>query len=117
MKIAKMKDECIEKICNLPSNLKKGNKSALVLLNESQFLLFYREISALDIINYLQKHPGLIDMWKQFSEDRRTSGGFYYNTNYIGSLNDSAFDKKFTSDIEACAEYILKEISWILSEQ
>jgi hypothetical protein len=110
-----MKEDCIEKICNLPLHFNRGDKSVLVLLNESQFVSFYREISVVDIINHLQKHSDLIGMWKQFSEDKRTSGGFYYTTNYVGSLNDKNSDKAFTSDTEACAEYILKEISWILS--
>ena len=67
-----------------------------------------------DIINYLQDHASLIDKWKQFSEDKRTSGGFYYTTNYVGSLIEPGIDQTFTSDTEACAEYILKEISRIL---
>jgi hypothetical protein len=116
-KIAKMKEDCIEKICSLPLNFNKGDKSVLALLNESQFLILYKEINVPDIIDYLQKHVNLIDIWKRFSENKRTSGGFYYSTNYIGSLSDSNFDKTFTSDIEACAEYILKEISRILFEQ
>ena len=91
-----MKNECIEKICNLPSDFNKENKSIIVLLNESQFVLFYKEINTIDIVSYLQKHTNLINRWKQFSDDKRTSGGFYYSTNYIGSLNDSSLDKKFT---------------------
>jgi hypothetical protein len=46
-----MKNDRIEKICNLPLDFNNGNKSVLVLLNESQFLLYHEEISVPGKIN------------------------------------------------------------------
>ena len=110
-----MKQACINKICNLPLDFKQGDKSLNTLLSESQFQLFYKEITTDDIIQYLQIYPDLLDVWKQHSDDKRTSVGFYYRENYIGSVGHITFDKTFSSDTEACAEYILKEISFWLN--
>ena len=109
-----MKQACIDKICNLPKAFKQGDKSLNILLTESKFQIFHKEINTYDIIQYLQLHPDLLDVWKQYSDDKRTSGGFYYCSKYIGSIDQITFDKTFTSDTEACAEYILKEISFWL---
>ena len=109
-----MKQDCIDKICNFPLIFKQVDKSLNALLTETKFQLIYKEISIADIIHYLQIHPNLLDVWKQYSDDKRTSGGFYYRENYIGSIEDITFDKTFISDTEACAEYILREISFSL---
>lgn len=109
-----MKQDCIDEICNLPLTFKQSDKSLNAILTETKFQLFYKEISIADIIHYLQMHPNLLDVWKQFSDDKRTTGGFYYRENYIGSIDHITFDKIFTSDTEACAEYILKEVSFWL---
>ena len=109
-----MKEECIAKICNLPITFNHGEKSLNTLLSESQFHQFYKEISTEDVIQYLQIHPDLLSVWKQYSDDKRTSGGFYYRSKCIGSIGNIPFDMTFTSDTEACAEYILKEISFWL---
>ena len=109
-----MKQACIDKICNLPKTFKQGDKSLSTLLTESKFQTFHTEISIDDIIQYLKIHSDLLDIWKQYSDDKRTSGGFYYRSKYIGSIDHTTFDNTFTSDTEACAEYILKEISFWL---
>ena len=109
-----MKQKCIDMICNLPNAFKQVDKSIDTLINESQFQLFYKEIRIEDIIKYLQIHPDLIEDWKQYSDDKRTSGGYYYRSMHIGSVENKTFDKTFTSDTEACAEYILKEVSFLM---
>ena len=109
-----MKQDCIDKICNLPLAFKQVDKSLNALLTETKFHLFYKEISIADINNYLQIHPNFLDIWKQYSDGKRTTGGFYYRENYIGSIDDIKFDKTFISDTEACAEYILREVSFWL---
>jgi hypothetical protein len=62
----------------------------------------------------LKTHTDLLDIWKQYSDDKRTTGGFYYRENFVGSIEYEIFERTFTSDLEACAEYILREISFWL---
>ncbi len=109
-----MKQDCIDKICNFPLTFKQVDKSLYALLIETNFKNFYKEISLGDIIQYLQIHPNLLEVWKQYSDDKRTTGGFYYREKYIGSIDHIKFGKTFTSDTLACSEYILREISFWL---
>ncbi|HWS59886.1 MAG TPA: hypothetical protein VN182_03060, partial [Flavobacterium sp.] len=70
------KDDCIEKICNLPLDFRVADKLSFVLLQESKFSDFYNDITKQDIVDYLSQHKNLIHNWEIWSEDKRTWG--YY---------------------------------------
>jgi hypothetical protein len=114
------KDNCIEKICNLPIEFKATDKSSLTLLLESKFTDFYNVITKQDIKDYLSRHKNVIDNWEIWSEDKRTRG--YYlsiglDKYFVGSLDKDGkenFSKSFSTIDDACAEFILREVSAIL---
>jgi hypothetical protein len=114
------KEDCIEKICNLPLNFKVADKSSLTLLQESKFADFYNDIAKQDIKEYLSRHKTLIDNWEIWSEDKRT-WGYYLSISpdkyFVGSLDKDGkenFSKSFATAQDACAEFILREVSAIL---
>lgn len=114
------KDNCIEKICNLPLDFKIADKSSVMLLHESKFVDFSNDITKQDIKNYLSRHKNLIDNWEIWSEDKRT-WGYYLSISadkyFVGSLDKGGkvnFSKSFETAVEACAEFILREVSAIL---
>ncbi len=115
------KDNCIEKICNLPLYLKVADKSSLTLLQESKFSNFYNNITKQDIKSYLSRHKNLIDNWKIWSEDKRTLGYYLSITPdkyFVGSLDKEGkenFSKSFETAEDACAEFIFREVSAILT--
>ncbi len=114
------KDDCIEKICNLPLDFKAAAKSSWTLLHESKFADFHIDITKQDIKDYLSRHKRLIDNWEVWSEDKRTWGYFLSISSdkyFVGSLDKDGkenFSKSFTTAEDACAEFILKEVSAIL---
>lgn len=114
------KENCIEKTCNLPLDFKVSDKSSLTLLQESKFADFYNDITKQDIKDYLSRHKNLIDNWEIWSEDKRT-WGYYLSISpdkyFVGSLDKDGkenFSKSFSTAIDACAEFILREVSAIL---
>ncbi len=114
------KEDSIEKICNLPLDFKVVNNSSFTLLQESKFADFHNDITKQDIVDYLSQHKNLIDKWKIWSEDKRT-WGYYLSINHdnysVGLLDKDGkenFSKSFATAEEACAEFILKEVSAIL---
>ena len=114
------KEKCIEKICNLPIDFKVSNKSSFNLLLESKYIKFFRYISQQEIINYLLLNKNLIEDWKIWSENKRTSG-YYLLINsdkyFIGSFDKDGnenLSKSFITAEDACAEFILREVSSIL---
>jgi hypothetical protein len=114
------KENCLEKICNLPIDFQISNKSSVILLQESNFIKYSNIISKQDIMDYLLLHKNLIDNWKIWSENKR-SMGYYLLINsekyFIGSLDKNGnenFSKSFTTAEDACTEFILREVSAIL---
>lgn len=109
-----MKEACVEKICNLPLDFKTSNKSGITLLRESEYPIFYKEISVSDVHQYLETKPDLIEVWQQWSYDKRTGSGFFLKGRHMGSLDNPTFERNFPSKIESCSEFILRKVSDIL---
>ena len=114
------KDDCIEKICNLPLDFKVADKSSFTLLQESNFVVFHNDITKQDIIDYLSQNKNLIDNWVIWSEDKRT-WGYYLSLSpdnyFVGSLDKDGrenFSKSIATAEDACAEFILREVRAIL---
>lgn len=114
------KENCLEKICNLPIDFQVSNKSSVTLLQESKFIEFSNSILKEDIKHYLLLHRNLIDNWKIWSENKRALG-YYLLINsgkyFIGSLDKNGsenFSKSFNTAEDACAEFILREVNAIL---
>ena len=114
------KDNCIEKVCNLPLDLQVADKSSLTLLQESKFADFHNDITKQDIKNYLSIYKNLIENWQIWSEDKRTWGCYLSISSdkyFVGSLDKDGkenLSKSFTTAEDACAEFILREVSLIL---
>jgi hypothetical protein len=113
-------EKCLEKICNLPVDFEVSNKTSVDLLLESKYKEFSNEVSQKEIKNYLLLHRNLIDDWKIWSENKRTLG-YYLLINsekyFIGSLDKNGnenLSKSFMTAEDACAEFILREVSAIL---
>lgn len=114
------KEKCLEKICNLPVDFEVSNKTSVDLLLESKYKEFSKDVSQKEIKNYLLLHRNLIDDWKIWSESKRTLG-YYLLINsdkyFIGSIDQNGnknFSKSFITAEDACAEFILREVSSIL---
>ena len=70
------KDICIKKICSIPLDFKALDKSASVLINESQLIIFQKDIKSNEIENYLTNHISLIEEWEDWSNNKRSVPGF-----------------------------------------
>ena len=115
-----MKNFTIERICQLPIDFKTTNKSIFNLATESKFQDSYQNITTKDIYNYLSNHKDLITIWGIWSDDKRTTGyGLSIDNDfgiaYMNAKGETIFEKNFDSAIDACSEYILREIGSILN--
>jgi hypothetical protein len=70
-----------------------------------------------DLASILSNEPDLANTWVQYSEDKRTSGGWYVDrdTLSIGTLEDPDDIKEYTSLPEAVAAYVLVELDYWVS--
>jgi hypothetical protein len=64
-----------------------------------------------DLQKIIKKHPDLPTQWQAYSEDKRTSGGWYITEdNIVGNLNGQ--QDKFKTRSEAVAEYVVRELDY-----
>lgn len=115
-----MTSDCINKICKIPLDFRHGDKSAWTLVQESGFESEYKNINIDDLKECIKRQHNLIDAWELWSMDKRTTGWYYLtldNSPTIGAFDKNGktkFKKTFDSALDACAEYIFREVSSII---
>nr|WP_042297412.1 hypothetical protein [Nonlabens ulvanivorans] len=114
-----MIQDCIVKICNLPIDFKDKNKSPYDLAKESKFEIYQDSISVSEIRRYLIENKPLLNQWQILSWNKRTTGYYlsYEDNNAVGFINEkhqTTFKQEFDTSIDACSEFIYREISSIL---
>lgn len=103
--------EDVAYLCRLPRLFRGGTDSAHKLVHKSRTRP--EVITVDDIKAVLSTDPQLIDEWQRWSEDKRTSSGWYLESqdgsHVVGSL--SRGDRlEFPDAASACAEFILREL-------
>jgi len=113
--------EQVATICRIAHDhsLRPEGKSLRELLMASNYRQLRPDISAEILCGYLADHPEVVTQWSMYSEDKRTSGGWYF-LNYgragtVGRLGPRATridERHYGSAVEACAHYILEELDF-----
>jgi len=68
-----------DKIVSLPLEFKKADKSIFTLLEESGYFKLHNQILENEIVTSLMHHSEYIDQWLSWSENKRSSSGWYFN--------------------------------------
>lgn len=114
--------EVIAKLIHLPREFKmRGNVSIFSLLKESGYFEVHNLISPEEIRSALAIEPEYVDEWLAYSEDKRTSQGWYflrdegggYVVGYFNSLSGDKLRTKYVDQLEACTNFIKKEVDTI----
>jgi hypothetical protein len=90
-----------------------------ISLREALHRTRYRDLRAglqeADLLCLLRTHPALGKDWIEYSEDKRTSGGWYILRNgEIGQVDQATARVRFASIEEAVAAYVLRELDfWV----
>ena len=102
-----------------------GNISIFRLLEETGYFELYDRISEHDIRTALLCCSECVQEWIQYSEDKRSSSGWYLTLNDEGLYETAYFDIKavpnttdrvqYESAVDACAAFIKHEIESIRS--
>ncbi|HUJ80048.1 MAG TPA: hypothetical protein VLY45_07020 [Nitrospiria bacterium] len=116
-------DKIIKNICRLPEDFKQSPTSSITLIQQSGYSENPKALSHESVLGYLRSHPFLLDSWLMWSEDKRTSGGWYFKkdgsrfvVDRLGGHHGNPEESQkmtFTDAAEACAEFIIKEIKSI----
>ena len=116
-----IREELTQRICQLPRDfLEVGNLSIVDLLRRTGYYDNRELLTTQGIQVYLRSHPGLLDDWIGYSEDKRTSRGWYLERNtdskpprYILGYLPRGEETEFTSAEVACSEFIIREVGEI----
>jgi hypothetical protein len=110
----------LEPICRIPEAVPR--RSLRDLVAETGYRDLRPTLSRQEITDYLTRHPGLVLEWLKYSEDKRTSGGWYLfhpSTGWVvGQLAGPEQERelRFGSGPEACAEFILRELDSVAGD-
>ena len=116
-----MDNTILNKIISLSTEFyNKRNVSIYTLLKETGYFEMYKNINETDVLNELAIHPEFINMWFSWSENKRSSSGWYikqndnstYTVGYFPTNKDMP-QLEFFDIKEACAAFIIKEIEEI----
>ena len=112
------KRRIIQNIVFLPQRFYgEGNASIYSLLKESGYFEFHDQISETDISEELTRHLECIDQWLNWSDNKRSSSGWYFRKNENGKYVVSYFPFQeslkaieYFDKTEACSAFIKREI-------
>ena len=111
--------EVVEKVCSIPSDFHtRGDVSVVYLLEESGYDTVRDAVTVPIIQQHLQAHPHLIDVWGDYSGDKRCSSGWFFDdsrhtTGHYSSSAGRSQEQVFSERSQGCAEFIKLELeSW-----
>ena len=115
------KDQIIKSILRLPEIFyTEQNKSIYSLLKKTGYFESFTEVNEKDIFDLLIQHPEYIKLWLNWSEDKRSSSGWYFKGSedrkyIVGYYPDNGEIKlsEYTNAAEACSVFIKREIEEI----
>lgn len=94
-----------------------GNVTTYDLLKETGYFEMHDQVSKESIHEALAQQPECIDEWMLYSQDKRTSSGWYLKKNdedtyivgYFAGKGGEAVQLKFIDRTVACAAFIKRE--------
>ena len=82
-------------------------------LERTQYLAIRGSFGPIDLLALIKGHPALIGEWISYSEDKRTSGGWYLTKQGEVGMVGSAKERKLFDSLEvAVAEYVVRELDF-----
>jgi hypothetical protein len=110
----------ISDIIHLPEKFYAGNASIYSLLKETGYFESHLQVNEAILLDELNKLPELVNQWLNWSDDKRSSSGWYFQKNatkgYVVGYHPSIHNPiqlKFIDSKEACAAFIKREIESI----
>lgn len=111
----------IARICAVPLDIGHPSKSIGQVVLESGFPSVRPRLTVARLAEYVRAHRTIIDDWLGYSQDKRTSGGWYFleGSPWVVGQVDSAGPKPqtFADAALACATFMLAELDWISNER
>jgi len=97
----------------LDTSIRGRGISLVQALSEVDFDKHKNKVTVDDLRYQIDLMPEVIDEWFSYSEDKRTSGGWYLLRDLrIGTLMDQTEELSFSESDVAVANYVIKELNY-----
>ena len=104
--------EAIANLCRVPVHHRTGTKSSLQLVKESGALEHVSVLAVSKIGEFIGHNSNLVDEWLNWSNNKRTSSGWYFTTEndgYVVGFSPNGETLHFDQPVTACSEFIIRE--------
>jgi hypothetical protein len=105
-------------ICDIPTALRAGGHSLRDVVDASGYAALRGEFAARELAAYLRDRPAVVESWVAYSEDKRTSEGWYLRPpNAVGRVVLSpppVREQRYPDLAAACAAFIIAELGDVL---
>ena len=82
-------------------------------LSRADYVEARKHLDAQHLVPVIQAHEEFIEQWLMYSEDKRTTGGWYVReTGEVGRIDDPSSTQRFGSIENAVAEYVVRELDY-----
>ena len=107
-------------ICRIAhdNSLRGSGRSLRELLEATEYRQLRADLTEPAIADYLASHPDVASEWSMYSDDKRTSGGWYFvhrdHRWIVGRVESEPRhdEREYESRLEACAHFILLELDF-----
>jgi hypothetical protein len=105
----------LENVLALPSTFRSaGDKTVVQLLRESGYGGNRDTVTVAAVVEAIGRDPSIADAWRHYSEDQRSSGGWYIIETREGAYEVGFYPSGptfvFNDPVLACAEFIVREV-------
>ncbi len=95
------------------TSMRGAGLSLVEALRRAQYKRSRASFGPAELRPLLRAHPAFSEEWLAYSEDKRTSGGWYLlRSGEMGRVGDPIARKRFESLEEAVAEYVVHELDF-----
>lgn len=112
-------------VVHLPRNFHRlGNASMHALLKDSGYFSIHGQVTEHAILEALKAHPECVHDWMAWSEDKRSSTGWFFRRNgesafeiaYFREYGDPSDVNEYSDATTACAAFIKREVETIRTD-
>jgi hypothetical protein len=113
-------------LCLLPLTFRRGGSSLAELFEPYRSRLDDRDGFLRAVEGALRDQPELVQVWRTYSGDKRTSPSPYFGRGgwrdapdlEVGFYESGSHDvKQHTDELQACADFIHREAVWVLEQR
>lgn len=108
-------------ICEVPAEVRRSNRPLRDLVRSSGYAALRGQFAPRELAAYLRARPEVIAQWVAYSEDKRTSDGWYLRPPYsIGRISPEPppmHEVKHVDLAAACAAFIIAELGEVLDRE